>query len=261
MNGSIWLHSEILKELLLEFQAVANSLELDFYIIGATARDAHYAKHNSESGRRTKDVDIAIQVGNETLYQQLIESLCKDAAFTQIDYNPIKLFYRKQIEVDIIPFGGIRGSDGYVHLQQPVSITLHMAGIDEAFAFAQLTDWQEPRLKICSIEGLIMLKLISWDDNPGRTKDIKDIDDLIVHYFDWFNDDMYENYYDLFDNYDVNDASHYLNFIAAQAIGLKIREILHPQPNLIERVTRILAKSNKKAWSSMHMGLLGKRSL
>jgi predicted nucleotidyltransferase len=60
------------------------------------------------------------------------------------------------------------------------------------------------RLKICSLEGLVLLKLIANDDNPQRVKDLTDIDHIITVYFDLYDTLIYEEYMDVMDEYDTN---------------------------------------------------------
>jgi hypothetical protein len=67
------------------------------------------------------------------------------------------------------------------------------------------------QLKICSLEGLVMLKIIAYGDRPSRTKDIADIDHIIHYYFELSQDNIYEDHFDVMDLYPTSSTG-YLQF-------------------------------------------------
>ncbi|OYD41772.1 hypothetical protein ACF3OC_17685 [Sphingobacterium cellulitidis] len=58
-----------------------NQLNIDFYLIGALARQIWYEKGNL-SFRTTKDVDYAVLVSNQDEYQRIREYLIDTEKFT-----------------------------------------------------------------------------------------------------------------------------------------------------------------------------------
>lgn len=74
-----------LKQVLDLLEEVFNSLDIDFYLIGAFAKDHWYARENKKM-RQTKDVDFAIWVPSEAAYQQVKDAL-KEKGFIPVSTN------------------------------------------------------------------------------------------------------------------------------------------------------------------------------
>ena len=71
------------------------------------------------------------------------------------------------------------------------------------------------------IDGIVLLKLIAWDDRPeSRRDDIKDISDILNHFFDMNDNEIFENHHDLFEK---EEAS--LKHIAARVMGREMSKI------------------------------------
>lgn len=64
----LYLHPSI-AEMLKAMEPVFAALEIDYYVVGAVARDIHLsADLNSAALRKTNDVDLAILVNNSPLF-------------------------------------------------------------------------------------------------------------------------------------------------------------------------------------------------
>jgi predicted nucleotidyltransferase len=82
---------------------------------------------------------------------------------------------------------------------------MDMRGFKEVHPFVETLKIAEGLyLDVCTLEGLVMLKLIANDDNPGRTKDISDIEHVLEIYFDINNNEIYTEYMDVMDLYDTS---------------------------------------------------------
>ncbi len=228
---------------------------IDYYIVGAVARDIHLAADlDAAAIRKTNDVDLAILVNDEGQFNQLKAALTATGNFTAHAKETIKLFYHDAIEVDLLPFGEIEEANRNVKLTDP-SLVLNMPGFLEIYPFVddiQVTD--DMIIKVCTMEGIILLKLISNDDRPQRTKDIADIEHIIKVYFDLYSGDIYAEHFDTMEMYDT-DQGDYLQLVCSRIIGRKIRVLLADSDELRQRIKLILEKRPTAWWQAMHAGL------
>lgn len=247
----------LVAEMLTEMSTVCAKFGIDFYLVGAIARDIHlFANEELSSKRRTKDVDLAIAISDQGQYNQIKTSLIETGFFESHESETIKLIYKKGIEVDLLPFGAIEQQDRYVHLTDPTFV-LNMPGFTEIYPFVQDYDIGNGQIiKVCTIEGIILLKLIANDDRPERTKDIADIEHLIQSYFDINDDDIYTFHYDILELYDTNDND-YIQLVCSRLIGRKIAQILSQSLELGNRVKKILAKRETARWQAILAGMNG----
>jgi predicted nucleotidyltransferase len=130
-----------------------------------------------------------------------------------------------------------------------------MPGFAEAAAFTEEIKSGDLILKTCPIEGLVMLKLISWDDRPHRTHDLTDIDNIIDAYFDWNSDEVFEIHHDIFNSYEDAEEAMWEKVISAHIICRKMKPLLVASPELFERVNTILKKKQNPRWEALIKGL------
>lgn len=254
-NNDIILHENVLT-MLSEMEEVFKRFDIDYYLAGAFARDIYYQqKQSNKDYRKTDDIDLAVFINKEEVYNEVIDALVATGSFIRDEDEIIKLHYKQSLEVDLIPFGDIENLDREVKLTKPKAFTLQMPGFLEVFPFIEIVEAGNLTLKTCPIEGLIMLKLISWDDRNYRTKDLIDIDNIVDAYFDWNADEIYIDYAEVMEIYDVNDLDYYLKNISAHVIGKKIHLLLENSPDLLERVIGILDKKNNPRWRAIKNGL------
>ncbi|QEC78598.1 nucleotidyl transferase AbiEii/AbiGii toxin family protein [Mucilaginibacter ginsenosidivorax] len=242
-------------EMLKEMEPVFTLFGIDYYVVGAVARDIHLsADPGAAAIRKTKDVDLAILINNEGQFNQLKAALIATGNFSADAQETIKLFYRHSIEVDLLPFGAIEEPNRHVKLTDP-SFVLNMPGFLEIYPFVeaiQVTDTMS--IKVCTMEGIILLKLISNNDRPQRTKDITDIEHIIRVYFDLYSGDIYEENFDIMDRYDT-DQSDYLQLVCSRVIGRKINHLLAGSDDLRERIKQIIKNRPTTWWQAMLDGL------
>ena len=243
--------SEMLKDMVPVFAA----LEIDYYVVGAVARDINLsADSNSGALRKTNDVDLAILVNNDVQFKQLKQELEETGHFSQHPAENIKLYYKNAIEVDLLPFGNIEQEDRNVRLTDPLFV-LNMPGFREIYPSVEYMMVSEDlSVKVCSMEGIILLKLISNDDRPQRTKDISDIEHIISVYFGLYDGSIYDENFDTMAMYDTNEKD-YLQLVCARVIGRKIKILLDESESLMARVKGILAKRPTTWWIAMLDGM------
>ena len=163
-------------ELLADLEAVFSKFGIDFYLVGAVARDINLsANEQLTSNRGTKDVDLAVKISDEGQYNQVKAALVETGIFEAHETEAIKLMYKNNIEVDLLPFGEIEQPNRNVKLTNPTFV-LNMPGFTEVYPFVKDFALENGQIvKVCTMEGIILLKLIAHNDRPQRTKDIVDI--------------------------------------------------------------------------------------
>jgi predicted nucleotidyltransferase len=87
---------------------VADSLNIPFFVVGASARDL-ILKHcyGIEPPRKTGDIDLGVQVANWEQFKELTESLIATGQF--FPTKEPQRFLCGLILIDIVPFGPITG--------------------------------------------------------------------------------------------------------------------------------------------------------
>ena len=93
------------------------------------------------------------------------------------------------------------------------------------------------QIKIASLAGLCILKLISWDDRKEeRERDLEDLYLIIHNYFDFESEEIFINHLDLFDD---SDDFNRIN-IGAKVLGRQMVDILAQSEKLKDRIITIL---------------------
>jgi len=254
MSDNIIL-SPIISEMLMELRSIFLEFDIDFYLVGAVARDIHLsANEHLASARGTKDVDIAITINDEGQYNQVKAALVDTGLFEAHETEATQLMYKNSIEVDLLPFGKIEQPDRNVRLTNPTFI-LSMPGLTEIYPFVKNFKLEKGQvIKVCTMEGIILLKLIANNDRPQRTKDITDIEHIIQSYFELYDDDIYVVHHEILEFYETSDAD-YIQLVCARLIGRKMRSMLEGSPELLERVLTILSQRETGRWQAMLEGM------
>lgn len=254
MTDTILTHP-LMEEMFKDLATVFRIYGVDFYLVGAIARDVHLNRADDRRTlRRTRDIDIAVMLNNEEQFHEVKNALISSGKFTEHHSEPIKLFYKNELEIDVLPFGEIENVYYEVQLHKPRVYTIDVPG------FAVLNNTTEQikiganDIHICSVEGIIILKLFANDDNSVRTKDITDIEHLLSVYFDLNQLDIWENYLDVMDIYDTTDRE-YLQLVSAHVTGRKIRQLMANAPSLTTRLERILSGRAHSLWQAMYNGI------
>jgi len=242
-------------EMLMDLQVVFSKFGIDFYLVGAIARDIHLsANEQLTSARGTKDVDVAITISDEGQYNQVKAALVETGLFEVHKTEAIKLIYKNSVEVDLLPFGDIEQPNRNVRLTDPTFV-LNMPGFTEIYPFVKDFKLGNGQIiKVCTMEGIVLLKLIANNDRPQRTKDITDIEHIIQSYFELYDDDVYMVHYEILELYDTNDPD-YIHLVCARLIGRKMNTMLEHSPELMQRIIAILSKRETARWQAMLEGI------
>ena len=174
---------------------------IDFYLVGAVSRDLWITGiHKAKPRKTTGDIDFAICINDKGGYEALKEYLISQEGFHPYQENAFVLIYKDGMQVDLLPFGAIEDEDRRVTVQGSGFTSVHVDGFHEVYE-NQLPEVEmgAHRFKFCTLAGIVLLKMIAWEDRPEvRADDILDISDILRHYFYIHSEEIYENHLDIF---------------------------------------------------------------
>ena len=152
--------------------------------------------------------------------------------------NSFVLIWKGVLEVDLLPFGAIEDEDGRV-LTNGIGLTnISLQGFSEVYEEGlPILDLEgEHQFKFCTLPGIVLLKMIAWDDRPEiRRDDINDISDILNNFFNMYDNEIWENHSDLFVD-ETDDLKH----IAARVMGREMSKIANRNEKLFKRIKGIL---------------------
>ena len=191
-------------------QAVAAPLGIEFFLMGAAARDLILRHaHGIEAPRATEDVDFAVMVRDWQAYDALRTALIASGEFSARPGPAThRLRHTSGLPLDIVPFGGVERADRTIAWPPEHSTVFECFGMAEAFAASiavRLPDAVE--FRVASIAAQAVLKLSAWQDrkhtHPGR--DASDLLLFLGRYMDCGNMDRAASAHpDLFDREDFD---------------------------------------------------------
>jgi predicted nucleotidyltransferase len=176
-------------EVLAAVTRAAGKNSIPFFIVGGAARDFILENgYGVRAGRVTLDVDIGIRVASWDEYSKIIETLLSDEQFTETEIeHRYESPSSQSIKVDLLPFGGIETEARTIRWRRDNN-EMSMAGFDEAYKSAILVVIKQSpqvQIKMTSLAGLALLKIISWNDNPDeRDRDAKDFREIMYNYLE-----------------------------------------------------------------------------
>lgn len=157
---------------------VANDKSTPFFVAGATAREMIlYHGYNIKTGTATKDIDFGIKVSTWGQFDHLRQGLLDTGDFIVKNKVKHKLYYKKKIPIDLVPFGKIASKSKFITWPPEKTTDMNVLGFEEAYTDALWVRLREkPALDIpfTSLAGLTLMKIISWNDGyTGNTGDIE----------------------------------------------------------------------------------------
>jgi predicted nucleotidyltransferase len=203
------------------------SLGMDFFVIGATARDILLnVIHGIRIQRATNDIDFSVRVKKWDDYTRLTNVLLEN------DFIQSKIVHRftyKSIpSIDIIPFGEISIDSNTIIWPDKEAKEMSVIGFEECFIDSELIRIQNNPpvdIKIASTRGLVLMKLLSWKDGfPTRSRDAIDILYIIKYYIEAGNLDRV-----LAEHGDLVDDQFDYELTGAILLGRDISKIAAPE--------------------------------
>lgn len=201
-----------------------NLVGTEAFLIGAQARDLWMFP--KKSLRLTKDIDWVIGTTSQDIYQQVRSILIQKFEFTVNASNHFKLTSPTGFELDLLPMASEE--------------LAHFLALQEIFEFgSDELNIAGQSYRVATLPSIVLLKLIAWNNRPeNRSKDLKDISFILIHFFEHHDDEIFEHHNDLFGDLD-NDQ------IGARVIGREIKKILLTKPEIIELILQILSKKDQ----------------
>jgi predicted nucleotidyltransferase len=243
MNSSLNLSNKLDKtsiDCLLALQTEARALGLDMLLVGATVRDIILGHvHGIKIGRATMDVDIGILVNDWSAYENFKQQLIATALFTPDSKRNHRLYFHG-LPVDIIPFGGIETETGNIIWPPDNDSTMRVTGFKDAFEHALSAHiGQGKEIRLTSLPGMAILKIIAWDDrhNELPTKDAEDLALILYNYANAGNVDRLYNKYPEF----ITSVDGDIELAGARLLGLDMAMIM--SGNTKQTIQEILART------------------
>ncbi|GJM33629.1 MAG: hypothetical protein DHS20C18_26300 [Saprospiraceae bacterium] len=228
------LGNKYLKNIISDTIEAANELDIDFFGVGALARNVWYVE-NDRAPRGTKDVDFGVYIPDANTYSALKSKLIKDYKYVQSSENAFCLISPDNIPVDFLPFGEIE-NQVKVLIDGKGLTTIKLDGFKEVYdEGVREVEIGSQRINICTIPSVVLLKLIAYDDRPEyRSKDPLDVSSIINEFPHIESDLLWEDYSHLYDQ----DISH--EEIGTIVLGSEVGKLICQNKELLDRVLRII---------------------
>ena len=240
-SNKVFLPNE--KEALQLVQTILNRRNIPFILVGAYARDLLFSRITSKGSiRKTLDIDFGIRVRNWEAYEEIMMSLLAGGLFTEDKSRRHRLIFKKEVLIDIVPFGKISDSEGNISWPPEHDVSMNVKGFDVAYGNALDFDMGlKDKIKIASAPSLVLLKLIAWDESPEtRSHDLEDISFILKNYIELIGWDSINTRGDK-DIYDICDSDY--DEMAARITGRDIGRL--NLCGLKDSLLGILSEKNK----------------
>jgi predicted nucleotidyltransferase len=215
---------------------VLQRLKIPYYLIGVSAIALELLKQGKRPGRGTKDIDFAIMISNFEQFEEVIDEL-KKFGFNKVK-APWTIYHPEfNVAVDLLPFGEIEENDTINFNER--NIDIHVLGFKEVLENTQTVKIEDKIAHIPSLQGMVILKLVSWSDRPEeRVDDPQDVLRIIENYFNHNWDEIVEFHNDTFHDKNLDEL-----MVSARVLGRKAAEILKKSKRLETRVLKILEEN------------------
>jgi predicted nucleotidyltransferase len=205
--------------------SVASELKIDWLIVGAAGRVLLLEEvYKLPRGRATEDVDYGVMVDSWDHYQAFVERLCKDPRVHKDGKQAQRLRFSDYGIIDLVPFGGVESDGQLIRWPPDGDFVMNVAGFQEAYVNAvQVLVNDTLMVRVVSPVGLLLLKLVAWEDRkisqPG--KDATDIAYVLRQGPTLIGEEnLYGEYFDT-----ATATGFDLELAAARALGRKLRDL------------------------------------
>jgi predicted nucleotidyltransferase len=220
-------------EVFLIIDEVLAQNKIPYYLVGVSAVALELLKDGIRPSRGTKDIDFAIMIASLTEFDNVVKQL-ETKGFKKAK-APWTLYHDDyNTAIDLLPFGQIEENDTINFTER--HIDLHVLGFKEVLEESVSVPIEEKIAQIPPLHGMLILKLIAWNDRPeDRDNDLKDILLIIKTYFLFNLDDILTHHYDTLPDGDFDKI-----LIGAKVLGRKAAEILIKSDKVKNRVIEVL---------------------
>ena len=233
--------------------SVAAKLELQWFVVGAMARDIVLTGvFGLDVGRATRDVDLAVSVASWDQFTELKQQLLNTGQFAETNGVAHRLSYRptagnRGYPLDLIPFGGVEGGARFIAWPPDLSEIMNVAGYEEALGAAiEVRVESGLVVRVASLPGLAVLKLLAWKDRGNESsKDAIDLVTLMRRYSDAGNEDrLYGSEIKV-----LETVAYRMELAGPRLLGRDVRAILTAAT--AERLQEVLDDGNDRLVSQM----------
>lgn len=174
----------LLKEAVRNLQLIAGRSGIPILLVGAFARDILFQGVSSvRTPRRTKDVDFAVMVKSWEEFERMRQDLLASGLFLPSEKVLHKVLYKGKYEVDLVPFGELVGQDGMLRCwPEDFGKVMNLCGFLEAFKASVSKDFGGVDVRTLTVESLVVLKIIAWNDRKELVKDAEDLAFLLMEH-------------------------------------------------------------------------------
>jgi predicted nucleotidyltransferase len=223
------------KEVFLILDSVCHELGIEYYLIGAQARNFHLLESGIEPNRGTKDIDFAVMLPEMESYDKM-KNLLVSKDFREVK-EPYRLIHDpSNTVIDLLPFGKIE-EEGTVKFTDRET-ELSVIGMKEVNEYAIVVDLEGFTIKVSPMEGIVILKLISYSEKPERRKDLDDIREILIHYFDMNDTRLYNEHSDVLD--ELPDEN-FIVLAGARLMGRDMKKIISVSEKLSKQIETIIS--------------------
>lgn len=205
---------------------------LHHFLIGGQAMDGLFHAGGLEAPRITEDVDMAVHAPTLDAFRTAMQELHEEGFIaSERPYRWIKM--PERLAFDLIPYGPWTRDEEAILGNVVLSVKgMRLVG-ERAF---QVLDWSGIQVPVVTLEGLLILKWIAWQERPDhRIKDLQDSAHLLVHYWDLHEERIYAEHTDVFeeDAFDTRTAG-------VRVCGRQLGDILAGEPDLRRNIIGFL---------------------
>lgn len=178
------LQHPLLKPILEKLTNYFAGINIQFYVIGATARDIIMSLHGEKAKRATRDLDIAIAISNWSQYDKAEEGLLKIEGFKKDLKQKQRFIYQDTYQLDILPFGDIMKEDDRIFWPPDESMAMSVLGFAEVKnSTKQVVIDENLTIEVASLDGIFILKLNAWvDRHIEHNRDADDMGFILNNY-------------------------------------------------------------------------------
>ena len=217
---------------------------IQFFIVGATARDIFFELlHKIKSRRATLDLDLGIHIAAWSSYESLLKKLTESGHFRRSNIPHRLHYYKEEYPVDIVPFGEISKADGTI--TWPDKERMSTLGFMDAFNDCyqvKFTENSNITVPVASPAGLIIMKLISWSENKNRAeKDAQDLELIFSHYHN-----LFENTARLFDYPEILESVQFNVQRAGTVLSGKDTSVILKDENAKNVISKVLSNETRE---------------
>lgn len=227
------------RALMEQLTGACEELGIDFFVIGALARDLHLEHvHGITARRRTQDVDVAVALESWHAYEELRDLLTGRLGFQETDQKQ-RLKSLEGTLLDLVPFGGLEANNHTIRWPPDEAVAMSTLGLPEArqMSVTFVLDG-DLSFSVASLPGLGLLKLIGWDEQPyERAHDAQDLALIMQSYYDVREEAVYEEHLDL-----LGDEKFDRDVASARIFGREVAPFLQRSEALQEKVLDVLRR-------------------